>query len=98
MISGSKNYLRNVPLQVAIGIRTEDEQPMVIGGPLEAITEQAEVYVTLVPGREKSGSLAKRIREVLAKRASEELKRQIRGISLERIQRFVPLGRGTLKG
>lgn len=97
MIRGSKNYVRNVPLQVAIGIKTKDEHPMVIGGPIEAIAKQSEVYVRLVPGRQKSGSLAKRIREVLAKRASEELRRQILDISLERIQRFIPLGRGALK-
>ena len=97
MISGSKNYFRNVPLQVAIGIKIKDEHPMVIGGPVEAIAKQAEVYVKLVPGRQKSGSLAKRIREVLAKRAPEDLRKQILDIPLERVQRFIPLGRGALK-
>ncbi len=97
MIRGSKNYIRNVPLQIAIGIKTKDEHPMVIGGPVEAIAKQAEVYVKLVPGRQKSGSLAKRIRAVLVRRSREELRRRILDTPLERIQRFIPLGRGALK-
>ncbi len=97
MISGSKNYIRNVSLQVAIGIEARDGHLMVIGGPVAAIAKQAEVYVKLVPGRQKSATLAKRIREVWAKRVPEELRRQILRLRLERIQRFIPLGRGTLK-
>ena len=97
MIMGSKNYVRDVPLRVAIGIKAEDEHLMVIGGPIEAIANQAEAYVKLVSGRQKSGELAKRIREILANRAPEHLQRQILEIPLERIQRFIPLGRGALK-
>ena len=97
MISGPKSYLRNVSLQVAIGIKQEDEHAMVIGGPVEAIAKQSEVYVLLVPGREQSGSLAKRVKDVLAKRASEDLRKLIRDTSLEEIQRAIPLGRGSLK-
>ncbi len=97
MIRGSKNYVRNVPLQVAIGIKTEDEHLMVIGGPLEAIAKQAEAYVKLVPGRQKSATLAKRIRQALAEQAPEELRKRILDLPLESIQRFIPLGRGALK-
>ena len=97
MIKGSKNYLRNVPLQIAIGIKTKNGYPTVIGGPVEAVAKQSEVYVELVPGREKSGSLAKRVRQTLAEKAPEELRKQILEMPLERIQRFIPLGRGALK-
>jgi predicted ribosome quality control (RQC) complex YloA/Tae2 family protein len=97
MISGSKNYFRNVPLQVAIGIKTEEGHLTVIGGPPDAITKQAEASTKLVPGRQKSSMLAKRIKHVLAKKSPEELRKRILDIPLERIQRFIPLGRGTLK-
>ncbi|UCE43491.1 MAG: NFACT family protein [Candidatus Bathyarchaeota archaeon] len=96
-ISGPKNYVRNVPLRIAIGTKTEDARPIVVGGPVEAITTQTEIYIELVPGREKSGTLARRIRDALAKKASEERRKQILDIPLERIQRFIPLGRGALK-
>ncbi|MFQ6064048.1 MAG: ribosome rescue protein RqcH [Candidatus Bathyarchaeia archaeon] len=97
MIRGSKNYVRNVSLEVAIGIKVKDEHLMVIGGPLEAIAKHAEVYVKLVPGRQKSAALARRIRQALAEKAQEELRRRILDLPLEEIQRFIPLGRGALK-
>jgi predicted ribosome quality control (RQC) complex YloA/Tae2 family protein len=97
MIRGSKNFVRDVPLQVAIGIKAEDEHLMVIGGPVDAVAKQAEAWVKLVPGRQKSGRLAKRVREILAERSPEHLQKQIREIPLQRLQRFIPLGRGALK-
>ncbi len=96
-IRGSKNYFRSVPLQLAIGIETKDEHLIVIGGPVEAIAKRARIYVKLVPGTQKSGSLAKHIREVLAKRATEELRKRILNLSLNRIQWFIPMGRGALR-
>ncbi|NIP67424.1 DUF814 domain-containing protein, partial [Candidatus Bathyarchaeota archaeon] len=97
VIRGSKNYLRNVPLQVAIGIKSEDGQPMVIGGPVEAITKEADTYVKLVPGTQKSSPLAKRIRKTLAKKGPEQWRRRILNTPLQRIQKFIPLGRGRIK-
>jgi len=84
-------------LQAAIGIETEGEHLTVIGGPVEAVAKQAEVYVELVPGKQKSATLTKHIRQVLAEKAPEELRKRILDLSLEEIQRFIPLGRGALK-
>jgi len=46
MIRGTKNFVRGVPLHVAIGVKTDNEEIMVIGGPLDAIAHQTKVYVT----------------------------------------------------
>ncbi|UCC33534.1 MAG: NFACT family protein [Candidatus Bathyarchaeota archaeon] len=96
-IRGPKNYVRNVPLQVAIGTKTENEHIIIIGGPVEAIAKQTEIYIELVPGREKSGALARRISDILARKVSQEERKQILDIPLEGIQQFIPLGRGALK-
>ena len=97
MIRGSKNFVRGVPLQVAIGVQTVEEEIMVVGGPVDAIAFQADVYVEVVPGEQKSSQLAKKIRHQLSKKVSETLKRSITEIPLEEIQRFIPLGRGKIK-
>jgi predicted ribosome quality control (RQC) complex YloA/Tae2 family protein len=97
MIRGSKNFVRGVPLQVAIGVKTSEEEIMVVGGPVDAITHQTKVYVEIVPGEQKSSQLAKKIRHQLSKKVSEDLKRSITEIPLEEIQRFIPLGRGKIK-
>jgi len=96
MIHGSKNYVRGVPLRVAIGVKMEEEQVMVIGGPVEAITNQTDVWVEIVPGEQTSSRLAKQIRQLLAKRVPKALKKRILEVPLEEIQSFIPLGRGII--
>jgi predicted ribosome quality control (RQC) complex YloA/Tae2 family protein len=97
MIHGSKNYVRGVPLRVAIGIKSKEEQVMVIGGPLEAIANQTSLYVEIVPGEQTSSKLAKQIRGLLAEKASKDLRKKILEVPLEEIQSFIPLGRGMIK-
>ncbi|MCK5593359.1 NFACT family protein, partial [Candidatus Bathyarchaeota archaeon] len=62
IIRGSKNYIRNVPLQIAIGIQMKKGCPLVVGGPIEAISKQTSIYVEIIPGNQKSGGIAKHIR------------------------------------
>ncbi|MDH4221172.1 MAG: ribosome rescue protein RqcH [Candidatus Bathyarchaeota archaeon] len=97
IIHGSKNFVRGVPLRVAIGVKMKEEQTVIVGGPVEAIGNQTNVYVELIPGEQKSSELAKQIRRLLAERASKALKKRILEIPLEEIQRFIPLGRGKTK-
>jgi len=97
MIRGSKNYVKGVPLEVAVGIRTGDEHVNVVGGPSNAISSQTQIYVKIVPGRESSGKLAKQVRSKLARLAPEDMRQKILNVRLEEIQRFIPAGGGTIK-
>jgi predicted ribosome quality control (RQC) complex YloA/Tae2 family protein len=97
MISGSKNFVRGVPLRVAVGVKIYDEEMMVVGGPVDAVASQTEVYVKVVPGDKKSSQLTKQIRHQLSKKVSEDLKRRVTAIPIEEFQRFIPLGRGKMK-
>jgi len=96
MIRGSKNYVRNVPLKVAVGVEMKEEQPMIIGGPVEAVSKQTSTYVEIVPGKQSSGKLAKKIQRLLAKKAPKALEKKLLEIPLEEIQKFIPSGRGTV--
>ncbi len=96
MIHGSKNYARNVPLKVAIGVNVEDDNLLIVGGPPQAISKQADTCVEIAPGEHKSSEIAKQIRKQLAAQAPEALRKQILEIPLEDIQRFIPLGKGRL--
>ena len=97
MIRGTKNFVRGVPLRVAVGVKTDDDAIMIIGGPVEAIAQQTSAYVEIVPGDQKSAQIAKKIRHLLSTKVSEELKRSVTAVPLEEIQRFIPLGRGKMK-
>ncbi|RLI42797.1 hypothetical protein DRO69_10020 [Candidatus Bathyarchaeota archaeon] len=97
MIHGSKNYVRSVPLGVAVGVMMENNQLRVIGGPVEAISKQTSNFVEIVPGKRSSSELAKQIRRLLAKEVPKTLEKRVLEIPLEEIQRFIPSGRGALK-
>lgn len=97
MIHGSKNFVRGVSLQVAIGVKMNEEETVIVGGPVEAIANQTNVYVEILPGEQKSSELAKKIRQILAEQVSEALKKRILEIPVEEIQSFIPLGRGKIK-
>lgn len=97
MIHGSKNYVRNVPLRVAIGIETKGEHLIIVGGPVEAMSKQTGTYVEIIPGDQSAGRLAKQIRRLLAGKAPKALRKRILKIPLDEIQRFVPPGRGAVK-
>jgi predicted ribosome quality control (RQC) complex YloA/Tae2 family protein len=94
MIWGTKNFVRNVPLRVAVGIKIANEEIMVIGGPVDAIASQTKVYIEIIPGEKKSSQLAKKLRHSLSKKVHNELIRTVTGIPLEDFQRVIPLGRG----
>lgn len=96
MIHGSKNYVRSVPLRVAIGVNIKEEQPTVIGGPVEAISTQTNNFVEIVTGKHSSSELAKQIRRLLAKKAPKTLEKLVLEIPLEEIQKFIPSGRGAV--
>ena len=97
MIHGSKNYIRNVPLGLAIGVLTKEEELIVVGGPLGAISKHTNTYVKIVPGEQSSGKLAKQIRQLLAEKVSGSLRKKVLEIPLDEIQKFIPSGRGDIK-
>ncbi len=96
IIRGAKNYVRNVPLTVAIGVRING-YAKVIGGPPEAISKHAKVCVKIAPGKQKSSELAKQIRRMLAEKTSKECRMQILELSLEEMQAFIPSGKGSIR-
>jgi len=97
IVRGKKNYVRNVQLRVAIGILGKENQVVVVGGPSEAIKRQTNIYVEIVPGQQKSTTLAKQIRRLLTEKTLSEWRKQISEASLEEIQSFIPLGKGEFE-
>ncbi len=96
MIHGSKNYVKNVLLKTAIGIKVSEGKLTVVGGPPRAVSKQTNVYVEIVPGEQKSSRLAKKIKQQLAGKASNTLTKQVLELPIEDIQQFIPLGQGKI--
>ncbi|MEM2168896.1 MAG: ribosome rescue protein RqcH [Candidatus Bathyarchaeia archaeon] len=96
MIYGSRNYIKNVPLEVAIGIKRDDGGVKVIGGPVSAVSKQTSIYVRIVPGDVPSGKLAKEIKWKLASMVPNGERKMVLEIPLEDVQAFIPLGQGSI--
>jgi predicted ribosome quality control (RQC) complex YloA/Tae2 family protein len=93
MIRGLRNYIRNVPVQISVGVIEKDHQLMIIGGPTSAIASQTQCMLSIVPGRETSARVAKELRYKLSEKAPISLREKILKISIEEIQRFIPPGK-----
>ncbi|MHA2193915.1 MAG: hypothetical protein ACXAAR_10875 [Candidatus Thorarchaeota archaeon] len=61
MIYGSKNYIRRVPLELAVGVMIEDDDAIPVSGPPSALSVHTEYTVRVAPGKGKKGKLVKEI-------------------------------------
>ena len=96
IVRGKKNYIRKMPLRLAIGVDTEATPISLIGGPLEAMKPKTDINVEIMPGDLSSSRLAKKILLVLKRKAPQELREDISKIPLEEAQRYIPYGKGSL--
>ncbi len=104
MVYGKRNYIRGVELRLGLGVAVENDAPIVIVGPPDLVKRRALVYAVLVPGDEDPSRLAKRLRRLLAAKASEESKPIIDAVKVEDIRlrlpgraRVIHVGRGEAK-
>lgn len=80
MIYGKKNYIKNVPLKLAIGIEINENGLRVIVGSEESISKKLKHYVVISPGEEveRTGErIAKILSEILSIENSKELRNEI---------------------
>ena len=91
VVRGERDYYRDVPLAVAIGLQREPEVA-VIGGPPSAISGKTGLFVLLRPGTFEPNDMAKKVLRVLRERLGDEAKSLKGVLSAESIAAFVPPG------
>ena len=96
MLYGSKNYVRRVPVELAVGVIFEEEDVIPISGPPSAVEANTEFFVRVTPGKTKKGQLVKKILKHLAGIVPEEMKRAIEQIPQEDMMRVLPAGEGEI--
>ncbi len=92
MVRGERNYVRNAPVRIALGLIVEEGFPIIIAGPEEAIKLKTKIYALLIPGKIKVSDAAKQIRKQFADQVSEELKKQVHVLSVDEIIAVLPPG------
>jgi predicted ribosome quality control (RQC) complex YloA/Tae2 family protein len=97
MVTGKRNWIRNVPLRIAIGVVfKENGEISFIGGPVEAVKAKTNTYVTIMPGNQSGKELFKRILAILAEKAPKESREKILKASVEEVRDFVPYAMGRV--
>jgi len=91
MIRGKKNYLRGLPLLLAIGLVRDNDFYIPIAGPVDAIKKQTSIYIIIRPGDNKRSDVAKQIKNYFLKKINnEEEKSMVQNIPLDDIIRLLP--------
>jgi predicted ribosome quality control (RQC) complex YloA/Tae2 family protein len=98
VVTGKRNWMRNVPLRLGIGVVVDEERREVgfIGGPIDSVKAKAKVCVMITPGNVSSKELFRHILWVLGGKMSKELCDRILKASVEEVRGFVPYGVGRV--
>ena len=96
MVYGQRNYMKGMPLRIAIGVVDNGRNLTFISGPTTAVESKTNSFVELIPGKTRSASLAKKILYRLSKKVTTDAAKKMKALGLEEIQRFIPSGTGDI--
>ncbi len=90
MIRGKRTYIKNIPMEWAIGLLIHSHHARVISGPPDTIDKKTGIYVIIKPGELKKGQCAKKIKSFFENQAEEDDKPKIRALDLNEIVEHIP--------
>lgn len=110
MITGKKNFIKNVITRLAIGIKfieldyESDKEsivfyPQIIYGPLNAIKDQVEKYLIIKPSKSglSKGKLAKEIKSYYLQSSEKNFKKWVRLLPEDDLILILPTGNSVIK-
>jgi len=103
MIRGTKNFMKNTELKVAIGVLFEDDAEgkrfaKAVCGAVQSVNKRAKYFVTLKPGTYSQQQSAEEIRKRLMLKAMPNDQPLIEELDLGEFQRLVPAGHSSVIG
>jgi hypothetical protein len=94
-VVGKRNWMRGVPLKVALGVVLNGELSFV-GGPMDAVKAKTNIYVSLIPGDVMGKEILKQVLHSLAVKLPKEQRDKVAKASVELIREFVPYTKGRI--
>ena len=92
VVSGKRNWLRNVVLKVAVGVAVTDTGEIkFVGGPVDSVKSHASVYAVIGPGDVEGKELLKSILKSLAQNMPASQRERVLKAS-EEIREYIPYG------
>jgi predicted ribosome quality control (RQC) complex YloA/Tae2 family protein len=95
-VRGKRNWLRGVPLRIALGVVFENDALSFVGGPVNVVKTETKTYVIIEPGDVSGKELFRRVFGVLAEKMPKELRKKILKASSEEIRKFIPFSKGRI--
>ena len=96
IIRGKREYVRDVPLRLGIGVEMHEGVPRIIVGPPDLVAKRSIVYAILAPGDTDKRRIAERLKKLwISKLKEPELQGLIEGIKEDEILQRVP-GKATI--
>lgn len=96
-ISGKRNWLRGMPLRLAVGFSVKDDGEIeFVGGPVDAVKAMAKAYAVIVPGDQSGREFFRLVLRVLADGAPKEMREKLLRASIEDVRSFIPYGKGRI--
>ena len=96
MIYGTKNYIRKVPVELAVGVLIEDDEAIPLSGPPSAMSVHTDYILRIVPSGAKKGQLVKDILARLKALVPEDSAHLIEQVPQEDMMRVLPAGGGDI--
>lgn len=85
MVYGQKNFIRDVRVELGIGVAYVGDSYDLIIGPPELVKSRSAASVTIVPGADSVDEVAKQIRDYLVERCPE-----VRGLTTRDVAKLIP--------
>ncbi len=95
LIQGSKNSIKSLKVECAVGLTTLDGYLTVVSGPPEAVRLNSVAYVVLIPVKGKTSDTAKKIKSGLISLLDEEAA-YVKQIPIDDFIRVLPSGAGRI--
>ncbi len=92
MIYGERNYIRNVPLSIFLGIQIIGDSFKIVVGSENFVRKASVAYVKLVPGVLMGSALTKKIKMLLDQRADRSFSQLINAVPESEILVHIPSG------
>lgn len=96
IVRGERNYVKDVPVRAAVGIRFDSEGCYVIGGPVESVKARAKYLVEIEPGGFNQDDMAKKIYRHFLEKAGEDEKAIRQAASADKVSPFMPPGESRM--
>ncbi|MFB3888089.1 MAG: ribosome rescue protein RqcH [Candidatus Bathyarchaeia archaeon] len=95
-VTGKRNWLRSVPLRIAVGAKVEDGELSFVGGPVDVVKASAKAYVVLGPGELSGKALVAQILGALSAKLPKEVSARLGKANADCVREFVPYGKGRV--